>query len=757
MRKLVVVPLLILVSVKVWSQTATLSGFIYDSETAEALIGATIYDSLNAKGAVSNNYGFYSLTLENGTHHISVSYIGYSFLSQDITTSNDTIIDFKLVPDIEDLDEVVITANPGLGVNPINTNLFNVVTLSSASLQEYPLIFGESDVIKAIQLQPGVSSLGEGSSGFYVQGGSADQNLMLIDEAPIYNASHLFGLVSVFNPDAIKYVSFYKNPIPAEYGGKISSVVDAQMNDGNKHGVNLSGGIGTLTAHVAVEGPIKKDKASYLIALRRSTRDLLQISSSQYNVKFYDLNAKINWRINPNNRLFFSVYNGRDNLTDDDFINTWGNTTAVMRWNHIFSPKLFANLSVVYSDYDNDREYTEPGKNYHWLTGVKDITGKFKFSWFLNANNEVKYGVISTYHQFIPGENHLATSSLPRVNALESAVYISHNIKLTLWLGLNYGFRATLFQNMQEGQWYEYENYVPTELMQNERGVYSTYSAFEPRITVNLKPGENSVFKLGYAKTTQFSQVIQNTAFSYSALQTWLPAGPNFKPLYANIFSAAYYGGKGSMSYSIEGYYKNINNVIDYVDHAQLINNPFIETQVRVGDGMAYGVTAELKRETEKLKLSIAYTYSRVFNKIPGINNGESYSALQDIPNDLRISVYYKPIKRLGISGYWTFHTGYATTFPTGYVNSNELNPIPIYGARNDSRMPNYHRLDLAVNLLPKHNHKRWASTWSAGVYNAYGRLNPMGIEFNKNALPNARTYTLYRFVPYISYNFKFK
>ncbi len=738
-------------SISTWAQTNTISGYVYDAETSETLIGATIYDSLSLKGTTSNKYGFYSLTLNSTTKGVMVSYIGYSTQSQHIDNLGSIKLNVYLQPSTAGLNEVVITAETRL--NPIATNQFNVVTLTPTSIAEYPLMFGGTDVIKAIQLQPGVSTLGEGSSGFFVQGGGADQNLMLIDEAPIYNASHLFGLVSVFNSDAIKNVSFYKSPMPAEYGGKISSVVDAQMKDGNKQRFQISGGLSTLTGHLAVEGPIIKNKASYLIALRRSTG----LYANAYNPVFYDLNTKVNLNVNTNNRLFISVYSGKDKLDDDDFLNTWGNTTSTLRWNHTIGPKLFANLSIIYSDYKNEREFKETGKEYHWLTGVNDITGKLNFSWFLNPTNELKFGIESTYHKYIPGENQLPESSLFRINAVETAAYISQDINLNPWLGLNYGARASLFQNIGGGQWYSFDNYVPTGLNQNESGVYNTYSSIEPRVTINIKPSTSGSIKIGYSKTAQYSQVIQNSIYSYSALQTWLPANPNFKPLFADIFSLGYYGEKGKFSFSLEGYYKKINNIIDYVDHAQLINNPFIDSQLRSGIQKAYGASIEVKRETEKLNLSLAYSYSRVFNTIEGINKGKTYSTLQDIPHDIRLSAYYKPTPRIGISGYWSYHTGYAATFPVGYVNgNNDPRPLPIYGERNSSRMPNYHRLDLSVNLLPKENNKRWKSTWSAGVYNAYSRLNPMGIEFYAPPENLATTISLYRIVPYISYNFKF-
>ncbi len=746
MYKYLFLAMLFFNSITTWAQTNTISGYVYDGKTNEILIGATLYDSITKTGTATNKYGFYSLTLKESSN-IQISYVGYSSMIQRIEVGKH--IDFKLNPITSGLKEVVISSSQ-IG-NPVETNEFNVVSLTPTSIAEYPLMFGGADVIKAIQLQPGVATLGEGSSGFFVQGGGADQNLMLIDEAPIYNASHLFGLVSVFNPDAIKHVSFYKSPMPAEYGGKISSVVDAQMKDGNKQRFQLSGGISTLTAHIAAEGPLVKNKASYLVALRRSTG----LYANAFNPVFYDLNAKINWNINANNRLFVSVYSGRDKLDDDDFLNTWGNTTTTVRWSHIFSPKLFSNLSIIYSDYKNDREFKEIGKQYHWLTGVNDITGKLNFSWFLNPINELKFGLESTYHKFIPGENNLPESSLFRINALETAAYISHDINLKPWLGINYGIRAAVYQNMGEGQWYSYENYVPTGLNQNKSGVYNTYTSFEPRVTLNLKLNSNATAKIGYSKTAQFSQVIQNSIYSYSALQTWLPANPNFKPLYANIFSLGYYGEKGKFTFSLEGYYKTINNIIDYVDHAQLINNPYIENQLRSGTQNAYGASIEVKRESDKLKLSLTYTYSRVFNTIDGINNGNTYAALQDIPHDIRLSAYYKPTPRIGIGGYWTYHTGYTATFPMGYIGQT-FNPIPIYGDRNSSRMPNYHRLDLSVNLLPKENNKRWESTWSAGVYNAYSRLNPMGIEFYAPPENLATTVTLYRIVPYMSYNFKF-
>ncbi len=434
-------------------KTNTISGYVYDNSSGEALIGATIYDVTSHKGAVSNTYGFYSLTLENTNPVLSFSYVGYEKLVEDLTLNSNIRFDVRLKFGISQFDEVVIQ---GSKKDPLSTNIFSADIITSKELESLPITFGENDVIKAIQLKNGVVSLGEGSSGIFVQGGNTDQNLVLIDEANVYNHSHLFGLVSVFNPDAIKNVEFYKGEIPAQFGGKISSVVNCQMNDGNKQKLSLKGGIGTLTSHFSVEGPIQKDKASFLFAIRRSIRDIFQNPSNEvtYVPQFYDINSKINWNVGEKNRFYLSFYNGKDEIkTDNDYSSTWGNSTLTARWTNTLSSKLFLTFSGVYSKYYNNLEFIDSKKNYQWLTGVEDVTGKLNLSWYISTNNTVKVGVESTYHQYVPGENGNSSQSLFRVNALEHAAYVQQDINFTKWLGANYGFRFSAFQNTGGADW----------------------------------------------------------------------------------------------------------------------------------------------------------------------------------------------------------------------------------------------------------------------------------------------------------------
>ncbi len=754
MKKTLIILLISLLSTNAFTQQKMISGYINNKTTEKILIGTTIYNLTSKLGITTNQYGYYSFPLDKLPTEIEVSYIGYQPQRIVINNSTSTELNIKLAQLDLKLDEVVVV---GKGVdNPINTNISNIDILTPKEIEIAPIAFGETDVIKVLQLKAGVTTLGEGSSGMFVQGGNTDQNLMLIDDAPVYNPSHLFGLVSVFNPDAIKNVEFYKGAIPAQFGGRLSSVINSQMNDGDKHTHRLSGGIGTLTSRLAIDGPIKKDTASYLFAVRRSIRDLFQNPENEgvyYVPQFYDINAKINWNINNKNRLFFSLYNGNDKIkSDNDYLNNWGNTTVTLRWNSILSQKLFMNFSTIYSDYKNNMDFVNENKNYSWLTGVEDIFAKLNLTWYISKSNKINFGTESIYHKYKPGENGIAEQSMFRVNAIENSAYILNDYNLTNWFGLNYGIRYTIFQNTGKAEWYTYSGYTPTGSKTNKNGVYNTYRSFEPRVTMNLRPTSHQVLKLSYARTSQFSQVLQNSLFSYTSIQTWMPANENIKPLNADIFSASYFFQPNTeLSLSAEGYYKKMHSICDYIERAQLINYPYIESQIRTGNGTAYGITFQTKYKRTKIDIDASYTYSRVSYKIDGINNGKEYPALHDIPHDFKMTAIYKPVKRLGISAFFNIHSGFVLTLPMGYANGQYL-----YTSRNSGRFPVYHRLDLSVFWYPKENDKRWKGTWSAGVYNAYNKLNPIGVNFADGYKETVYVYTLYRMIPFISYNFNF-
>ncbi len=754
MRKTLIILFISFLTLNAFTQQKVISGYVSDKTTGEVLIGATIYDLTSKLGISTNQYGYYSIPLDKTPTEIEVSYIGYQPLKIAINSKTSTALNIKLEPQEFRMDEIVIVSKSR--DNPTNTNISSIDILTPKEIEIAPIAFGETDVIKVLQLKAGVKTLGEGSSGMFVQGGNTDQNLMLIDDAPVYNSSHLFGLVSVFNPDAIKNVEFYKGAIPAQFGGRLSSVINSQMNDGDKQTHRLSGGIGTLTSRLAINGPIKKDTASYLFAVRRSIRDLFQNPGNEgvyYVPQFYDINAKINWNINDKNRLFFSLYNGNDKIkSDNDYLNNWGNTTVTFRWNCILSQKLFMNFSTIYSDYKNNMDFVNENKNYSWLTGVEDISAKLNLTWYISKSNKINFGTESIYHKYKPGENGVTEQSMFRVNALENSIYILNDYNLTQWLGLNYGIRYSIFQNTGKAEWYTYSDYVQTGSETNDNGVYNTYSSLEPRVTINLKPNSLQVLKLSYARTSQFSQVLQNSLFSYTSIQTWIPANKNIKPLNADIISASYFLQPNSeLSLSTEGYYKKMYNICDYIERAQLINYPYVESQIRSGNGTAYGITFQMKYKRTKMDIDASYTFSKVSYQIKGINNGKEYPALHDIPHDFRMTAIYKPVKRLGISAFFNIHSGFVLTLPVGYVNGQY-----IYTSRNNSRFPVYHRLDLSVFWYPKENDKRWKGTWSAGVYNAYSKLNPIGVNFSDENNETVYVYTLYRMIPFISYNFNF-
>jgi len=753
----------------------TVSGYIMDEDTGETLIGATIQVKGNSQGAISNEYGFYSLSLDEGDYTLQFSYLGFNVQEIDVQLNKNLEQNMRLKPESALMKEIVVTAERE--DQNLTENNLGVVKLNAKTIESIPAI-GEVDVIRAIKLLPGVQSTSETSSGFSVRGGSPDQNLILLDEAVVYNPSHLLGLFSTFNNDAIKNVQLYKGNMPAKYGGRLSSVLDIRMKEGNNQRFSTSGGISLIAARATVEVPIVKDKGSMIISGRRTYADALAKlgrnetvdSSTLY---FYDLNVKANYTLGQKDRLFVSGYFGRDVFglnsgTDFDF--RWGNITGTARWNHIFSSKLFSNTSLIFSKYDYRLGIGDNDFRFTWDATLKDYSFKTDFHYFLNSTNNLTFGLISTYHQIDPGKVSVKAGSddpergkISQANSLEHAVYINNEQQLTDRLQLNYGARLALFQNIGPGVQYVYKNFERTDSINHKKGeIYNSYLRFEPRISANFRLNDKSAIKASYVRTHQFLQLASNS-LGGTPLDIWFQSSPNVKPQVANQLSLGYFRNfaDNKIETSIEAYYKQIDNQIDFKDHAVLLLNEELENELRVGQAWAYGLELLVQKTAGNLTGWFSFTWSHAYRKIAAVNNGEKYRSTYDRPLNIAIVGNYRISDRVAFSANWVYNSGLPFTVPSGRFNYGNL-IVPSFTERNGDRMPNYHRLDVGLTLKqkPKPNSK-FEGSWNFSVYNAYGRKNANIITFRANEeVSNNRAeavqYTVFRWVPSIAYNFKF-
>jgi len=644
------------------------------------------------------------------------------------------------------------------------------------SINRIPAFFGEVDLIKAIQLLPGVLTTSEGASGFSVRGGSPDQNLILLDEAVVYNASHLLGFFSVFNNDAIKDVTLYKGDIPASSGGRLSSLLDVRMKDGNSHKLSATGGIGIISSRLTIEGPIVNDNTSFIVSGRRTYADIFLPLASNKDIRdnslyFYDFNAKVSHRFDDNNRIFISGYFGRDIFKNQFAKMSLGNQTATLRWNHLFSAKLFTNFSLIYSKYDYSLGTPEGDASaFIWKSNLKDYSAKADFTWFLSPSSTIKFGASSTYHEFYPGTakgvgNNTLISEyiLPGSFALEHGMYISNEHKITGRLTLKYGLRLSVFQNVGQATLYNYnESFISIDSTVYSKGdFFKTYSALEPRLGANFAIDEASSVKASYSRTAQYVHLAQNSTAG-TPLDIWFPSSPNVKPSLADQLALGYFRNfrNNKLETSVEVYYKKMSNVIDFKDHAQLLLNRKLDGELRFGKAWSYGLEMMVKVPEGRLNGWVSYTLSASKRKIPLINNGMTYAAPYDKPHNISVVFNYELTRRFIISANWVYATGIPVTFPIGRAEiGNKI--IPIYSDRNAYRLPDYHRLDLAAILKGKNKKsRRWHGEWNFSVYNAYARKNTWTINFvqdneNPNTTYAEKTY-LFSLIPSITYNFTF-
>jgi hypothetical protein len=760
-----------------------LSGYIKDATNGEELIGATVYINELKAGTTTNSYGFYSITLPKGKYHVNYSYMGFKTIESTIDLQESTSKNIQMGPVDNLIDEVSVTAEKK--DQNIKSNEMSMNKLQMKTITKIPALMGEVDVLRSIQLLPGVHSSGEGSVGFYVRGGGVDQNLVLLDEATVYNASHLVGIFSVFNQDAIKDVTLYKGGIPAVYGGRLSSILDIRMKEGNSKKLNVTGGIGLISSRLTIEGPIIKDKASFIISGRRTYFDLafpflkdsLVQKSKAY---FYDLNAKLNYQFNDNNRIFISGYFGKDVFQMGDMMRVdYGNKTFTARYNHLFSKRLFSNLSFIYTVFNYGMGVVSGAEGFDWKSGIKDISIKNDYSWFVNSKNTIRFGGQFTHHTFMPGrtepigENSIFISKkLPKIYSLEDAVFVENEQIISDKISMRYGFRFSAFQNLGPYTSYSFSENSKGEYITSDSTIYAkgkifnTQFGLEPRINIKYEINPSSSVKLGYNHMVQYLHLASNT-MSTTPLDLWFPSTPNIKPEIADQISIGVFKNfmDNQFETSIELYYKKMNNSVDFKDHAQLLLNEYIEGELRFGKSYAYGAEFFIKKQNGKFTGWISYTYSRVFRKIPEINSGKEYQAHYDKPNNISVVLSYDFSEKLNLSLNWVYSTGAPRTMPTGRIEYEGM-IIPVYSERNASRLPDYHRMDLGLTYNFKKmrddgSPKRFTSSLNFSIYNLYNRHNAYSISFNQvdNNFYATQATKIYFFkvIPTVTYNFTFK
>ncbi|WP_298536849.1 TonB-dependent receptor [uncultured Algibacter sp.] len=765
----------------------TIRGTITEEKSNETLIGVNIIFPEIQAGATTNEYGFYSITLPQGTYKIVISYLGFTTISETITLSKNMSKNFSLIEALENLDAVIISED----IEKLNIKKpqMSVNRLSSSTIKEIPVVLGEADIIKAITLLPGVTTAGEGASGFNVRGGAADQNLILLDEATIYNSSHLFGFFSVFNPDAIKDLKLYKGGIPARYGGRVSSVLDIYQKEGNSNKFHMNGGIGLVSSRLLLEGPIKKEKGSFLLGGRSSYAHLFlplfDISSIAY---FYDLNTKLSYKLNDKNNIYLSGYFGRDVFRiQDSFENSYGNSVLNFRWNHLFSDKLFANLSLIYSDYDYDLKLNFV--EFDWVSGIRNFNLKYDLKHYISQKVKLQYGLNSIYYKFNPGEINptVPTSGINPFKlidkyAFENAVYLDFEHNLSDKLALSYGLRLSTFHRLGQDELNVYENNQAVNFNEDfqiyekaspigvetfkRSDIIESFANLEPRASVAYQLNPESSVKASYNRMSQYLHLLSNTN-SPTPLDIWTPSGKYIKPQLLDQVAIGYFKNFNNNRYSLEleSFYKKVQNRIDYIDGADLIANNAIEQVILNGRSRSYGLEMLLRKNEGRFKGWIAYTLSKSEQQTPGrtpietgINNGNWYRSAFDKTHDISFTGSYDFNKKWRLNTNFLFQTGQPVTFPNAQYEYNGLN-IPNYSNRNADRLPSYNRLDIALNYTPKPDKKRgWQSYWVFGIYNVYNRRNAASISFGQNqetGMNEATRLSIFGIVPSVSYNFK--
>ena len=767
-RKQIVLLLLCMVgfTLKIQAQEkTTVNGTVKDKLSGESIFGAVIkIDQLANVVVSSNEYGFFAISLPKGKYDLRISFVGYEEKRIPITL-NDPLSIPVFLESKNQLAEVVVESKRK-DDNLIKAQM-GTETLNMKSISKVPVIFGEKDVLKTIQLLPGVKSAGEGNSGFYVRGGASDQNLILLDEAPVYNASHLLGFFSTFNSDAIKDATLIKGNAPAQYGGRLSSVLDVKMKEGNSKNYTVNGGLGLISSRLSIEGPIQEDKSSFILSGRRTYADVFLKATDKFKdniLYFYDFNAKANYKIDDKNRVYFSGYFGKDELgLGSSFRINWGNKTGTIRWNRVISNKLFLNTSFIYSDYNYDVSLKNGETKFNVNSNIKDANIKQDYTFYLNPKNTIRFGFNSILHTITPSIfSGTVNNNVNKVgrNGLENAVYFNNNFRANQQLIIDYGFRVSAYSIMGGDVYNLYngnEKISSISLQKNSFG--KTYLNLEPRITSNYRLNDFSSIKVAYARNVQHLHLLSNATASNPSDQ-WIGDSYNIKPELADQTSLGYTRNFKNNTYelSAEVYYKSMQNQLDYKDGTNINTIADVESALLYGIGRAYGFELLAKKKIGLFSGWISYTLSKTERKIEGINGGNWYNAKQDRTHDLSIVTIIELNSKWSVSGVFVYNTGNAVTFPTGKYSLGGQT-IYQYANRNANRMPNYHRLDLSVTY-ENLNRKKQERSWNFSLYNVYGRENAYRISFQDDPLDNSKTQiiqtALFRWVPSITYNFKF-
>lgn len=755
-----------------FGQSTVLSGAVKDANTGETLIGAVVTDAEAQQATSTNNYGFYSLSLHKGERTVIFSYVGYQTQTKKISLNAPLKYDIELVPNENALEEVVVSGTRR------NTNVsspqMGVFKFSMEEIKNVPVLFGERDLLKTIQLLPGVQSGGEGSANFFVRGGGGDQNLILLDEATVYNASHLLGFFSTFNSDAVKDVQLYKGGIPSQYGGRVSSVLDITMVDGNQKKFSAEGGVGLIASRLKVSAPLGNDRGSYMISGRRTYADMfLKLSKdkdiNQSKLYFYDLNAKLNYKINDRNKIFLSGYFGKDDLEfADRFGFNWGNTTATVRWNHIVNEKLFSNTSLIYSEFNYNLAINGNTGDFDVASKIGNWNLKQDFSYYASNNSTFKFGLNALRQTVKPAslnateDANVNAISIEKRNGLDMSGYLSHDWKATERLSLLYGLRLVDFMVMGPGTFYSFDDASEVTGMQLYKSgeIIKHYINLEPRLSASYRLNANSSMKTSYNRMSQNLHQLTN---STSALPTdqYVLSSLNIKPQLADQVALGYFRNfkDNRYEFSVESYYKAMSNQIDFRTGADLQANIFLERELLYGKGRAYGLEFFLRKNSGKLNGWISYTLSKSERKFDDINNGNWFNARQDRTHDLSVVAMYKLTDIWSLGANFIFNTGNAVTYPAGKYDVNNTT-LFYYTDRNAHRFPNYHRLDLSATYEPEQTNKRLKSSWTFGLYNAYNRRNAYIIDFRENKdnpnIAEAYKIALFGIIPSVTWNFKF-
>ena len=754
----------------------TLSGYVTDAENGERLAGVSVIETNLKTGTSTNEYGYYTMSIPAGKWTLQLTSIGYMPVINSGQSTKNTLHNFVMERNETQLGEVVIAATRS--DENVKSPAMGIVKLDVRTIKAMPSLLGEIDVVRVLQLMPGVQATSEGSTGFSVRGGGSDQNLILLDNATVYNASHLLGFFSIFNNDAVKSVTLYKGDIPAAYGGRLSSLLDVEMKEGDSGKTGVAGSIGTISSKLTVDGPLIKDRTTFLVAGRRTYADIFLPYAKEEDIRdnrlyFWDANIKLSHILNDKNRLYFTGYSGKDIFKNDYSQVEFGNMTGSLRWNHIFSNRLFMNLNLITTRYNYNLGTPEDGTgsfSFLWDSRITDYHPRLDFTHYLNDNHKLRYGLSVIYHDFFPGEISGAGNTsgrtyfrLPTSTALESGLYISDEYTLSGNLTLKYGLRFAMFQNIGPGTYYEYNNdYIPVDSIIYPGGkIFNTRTALEPRFAFTYLLNDLSSLKGSYSHTAQFVTLAQNSS-SGTPLNIWFPATPNVEPQLCDQFALGYFRNLGNDTYEVSGevYYKNLRKLIDFRDHAELFLNQYLEGELRRGRGYSYGIETLLRRNQGFLTGWISYTYSRSFRVVPDINNGNRYPSLYDKPHTVNLVTTFALSQRITASSTWTYSTGLPLTLPTGRaVIGNSI--IPVYSDRNSYRMEDYHRLDLSVSLHGKEKPgKKWHSELNLSVYNLYNRHNSWAINIVTDDTDPYVTYAertyLFAVIPALTWNIKF-